>query len=167
MVINFSPIREKKKSQPQIKAFPGKWQNISHKHSSRDTEQVPLLCQLHQMARMEPAPGFSSAPFMQSTLAWAPLLANSMQLVVKSLLSGTRTSNTGYLSRSSGIICLDKEGDQPSTKEGFSDMLEPIIFKGFVQLLKLLSPNTKKTSYAPFTTLKRAVKHLLCQLRAK
>lgn len=166
VVINFSPIREKKINSTSNKSFA--WKVTKHfpsaqqwRHRARATT-VPAASNGLEGA----CPRFLGAPFMQSTLVWAPLLVNSMQLVVKALLSSTRTRTPGI---SAGLChhCLDKEGAQPSTMEEFSDMLEPIIFKGFIHFPEVLSPSTKKTSSAPFTTLKRAVKHELCQLRAK
>ena len=107
---------------------------------------------------------FWGAPCMQSTLAWAPLPANSLQLVVKALLRGTRTehactsihhSNTRHLSPAcSGapaIICLDKEGaySSPGPCKGLVACLSPLFLKDLSRICPASATaavNTEKRS---------------------
>lgn len=89
LVINFSPLTRKiLKSQPQIKAFPGKQQNVSYEHSSRDTRQVLQMGWLNSSRAVwslcwgiRLLPRFWGTRCMQNTLVRAHLLANWLQLL--------------------------------------------------------------------------------------
>lgn len=105
-------------------------------------------------------PKFWGALCMQSMLAGALLLANSLQLVVKALPRGARTEHActsmhqhaprgSSAQRAQELQPSSVPGQvrilpQPRAMQGFSDMLEPIIFKGFVQLLELLPQMQRK-----------------------
>lgn len=101
-------------------------------------------------------PKFWGAFCMQSMLAGALLLANSLQLVVKALPRGARTEHactsmhheaaqpSALRSSSPHLPGQVRILPQPRAMQGFSDMLEPIIFKGFVQLLELLPQMQRK-----------------------
>lgn len=170
MVINFSSLRKKKKikSQPQIKAFPGKWQNVSCGCSSRDTQQVPLPRRLsiHQTARRAARAGEDGSfpnfgvhfacracwlglSCLQTRCSWLLKLCReaqelSMHAPACTSMHHEAAQPSALRSSSPHLPGQVRILPQPRAMQGFSDMLEPIIFKGFVQLLELLPQMQRK-----------------------
>lgn len=194
VVINFSSLRKKRKKKKSTsnKSFPRKMaKHIPWMQQQRYTASAAAAPALHSSNGAACSacwgrrlfPKFWGALCMQSTLAGALLLANSLQLVVKALPRGTKTEHacTSMHQRAPACTSVHHKAAQPSVlrsssphlpgqvrilpqpraMQGFSDMLEPIIFKEFVQLLELL-PQMQRKGVKPHLLRARQQSSIRC-----